>query len=246
MQKLTRTRRLPLEGTQNTRDLGGYPCKNGGITRWGVFLRSDSPHGMTSQDVDHLLAYGVSNAIDLRTGEERQSSPSVLENAESFSAFHVSMSDQMHATNFEGDLPGSMAGLYISLLDESGKDIARIFTILAEAGNGVLFHCAVGKDRTGVVAMLLLKLAGVDDADVIADYSITDIYMHEVFTAESLALEKRDIPTFVLRSKPESMRRVLHHLNEKFQSAENYLLSIGITEKQIEAIRQKFVHQPID
>ncbi len=246
MQKPMRTRRLPLEGTQNTRDLGGYPCENGAITRWGVFLRSDSPHGMTSQDVDHLLAYGVSNAIDLRTNDERKRSPSVLESAEAFSAYHVSMSDQMHATNFEGDLPGSMSGLYISLLDESGKDIARIFTILAEAETGVLFHCAVGKDRTGVVAMLLLKLAGVNDADVVADYSITEIYMHEVFSAESLALEKRDIPTFVLRSMPDSMRRVLKHLEETYQSAEKYLLSIGLTQGQIDSIRQKFVHFPAE
>lgn len=231
-------RRLPLVGTLNTRDLGGYPCKNG-VTRWRVFLRSDSPHSMTPADTDTLLRYGVKNAVDLRSDGEKQILPSVLTPACGFRSYHISLSDQLYSADYEGDTPGSMAGLYISLLDNAGPDLLRIFRILAKAGGGTLFHCAVGKDRTGVVAMLLLGLVGVDEADIVADYVVSDIHMREVFDKHLLA--NPDMENFRLKSLPKSMWRALDHLREGYGSAEGYLAGIGFSREEMAAIRGKFV-----
>lgn len=234
-------RRLPLEGSPNTRELGGYPCVGGGSTRWGVFLRSSSPHGMTPADLQYVSDYGVTTTVDLRSEEERTANPSRLESDERFAGFHVSMSDQIHSVNFEGDMPGTMSGLYINLLDNSRADIARVVRILAEGEEGCLFHCAVGKDRTGVIAMLLLGLAGVADADIVADYVVTEIYIRELMETSLAAMTERDIPTHVLRSIPESMWRVLQHLHETYGSAREYLLGAGLSGERLDGLCAKLV-----
>lgn len=233
-------RRLPLHGTSNTRDLGGYPCA-GGSTRWGSFLRSDNPHGLTEEDLRRLRAYGVSDALDLRSDDECALRPTPLVAANGFVSHHVPLLDNAHSTNYEGDLPGSMSGLYISLLDLAGAEMAKIFRVFAEAEGGVFFHCAVGKDRTGVASMLLLKLAGVSDADVVADYAVSEIYMREFIDVTLMAHPVREIPRYVLRSVPESMWRVLEHLHDSFGSAESYLRHIGLTNAQLNAVRTKLV-----
>lgn len=242
--KLCHTRRLPLAGAPNTRDLGGYPCA-AGITRWGQFLRSASTFAMQPQDIEALRAYGVTDAIDLRGEEERKVHPSALESAGGFACHHVSMLDSMNSSNFEGDLPGSMAGLYISLMDTNATGFAAIFDIFAGAKGGTLFHCTAGKDRTGVTAMLLLKLAGVDDADVIADYAVTDIYMREVVVHQLDSLRRMpdapDIPDYVFKSLPESMERALHHLAETYGTAEEYLLKAGVSAQNLAKIKAKLV-----
>lgn len=239
----TPVRRLPLEGSPNTRDLGGYPC-TGGTTRWGSFLRSSNTSKMTAQDLDALRAYGVDTALDLRSEEERSRAPSALEDAPGFEGHHVSLLDQLNSSHFEGDLPGSMSGLYISLLDNSAKDIARVFSILAAAKGGALFHCAAGKDRTGVVAMLLLKLAGVSNADVEADYAATEIYMRPVFTHQLDEIRKagvKNVPEYGFRSIPESMRRAVQHLEENYGTARQYLQKAGVTEAELATLHEKMV-----
>lgn len=230
-------RRLPLVGTMNTRDLGGYPCENG-VTRWGVFLRSDSPHSLTPGDIDTLHRYGVTSAVDLRSDGERDVMPTTLTSGAGFKSFHVSLSDQLNTADYEGDTPGTMAGLYISLLDNSATELAQIFRILAQTQEGTLFHCAVGKDRTGVVAMLLLQLAGVEEADIVADYAVTDTYMREVFDKR---FSNIDIEDYRIRSLPDSMWRVLRHLREEYYSAERYLLEKGLSSWELSAIRNKFL-----
>ncbi|MGD9560088.1 MAG: tyrosine-protein phosphatase [Oscillospiraceae bacterium] len=235
-------RRLPLQGTNNTRDLGGYPCV-GGSTRWGAFFRSDSPFGLTQADIALLKTTGVTDAVDLRSDHECENFPSPLDEANGFVRHHIPLVDQVHSHDFEGDLPGSMSGLYISLLDDSQSDVARVFRAFISARGGVLFHCAVGKDRTGVVSMLLLLLAGASEADVVADYSISETYMREVFEGEKLNARGRPVPLYVLRSMPDSMWRVLDHLQKKYGTAEDYLRAVGLNNDEIDAVRDKILER---
>ncbi len=232
-------RRLPLEGTQNTRELGGYPCP-GGSTRWGVYLRSDNPGALTPADIAYLQAYGLTDAVDLRHPRECAEQPSALALCGGFAAVNLPLIEHLRDISFEGDVPGSMAGLYIALLDEAAPRLAGVLRVLARAKGGALFHCAVGKDRTGVVAMLLLKLAGVANADVVADYAATDIYMTEVFEAQKRVFTS-EIEEYVLKSHPTSMHRTLRHLKETYGTAEDYLLGAGLAAGDIARIREKFV-----
>lgn len=242
-------RRLPLEGAPNTRDLGGYPCR-GGVTRWGVFFRSASTHVYTQQDMQTLRNAGVTTAVDLRSDMERERQPSALLDAVGFTTHSVPLLDRINSHDFdeslpgnlfEGDVPGSMSGLYISLLDNNAEDLARVFTLLCQAPDAALFNCTAGKDRTGVVAMLLLGLAGVANADIEADYAVTEIYMRERFFNSVDGNEENPIPLFVLRSLPESMRRTLKHLEDNWGDAQQYLLAAGMSKEAIQALLAKFV-----
>ncbi len=241
MEKTWCLRRLPLAGTRNTRDLGGYPTLDGGATRWGVFLRSDSPHQLTEADLAALRAYGMTDAVDLRRPNESEAQPSPFETAPGFIAHSVSLADGINSSNYEGDLPGSMSGLYIMLLDNSAEDLARVVKICAEAEGGVLFHCAVGKDRTGVVAMLLLLVAGVAEPDIVADYAVTEVYMKEFIDERARLHGVTDIPEHILRSMPDSMWRVLAHLKERYGTVEDYLRKAGLDDEVLGMIRRKFV-----
>ncbi len=83
-------------------------------------------------------------------------------------------------------------------------------------------------------------MAGVADADVVADYAVTDIYMTGAYEAQK-GVFKMEIPDFILRSKPASMQRALRHLREKYGSAASYLQQIGLSTAEINALRQKLV-----
>lgn len=235
-------RRLPLEGAPNTRDLGGYPCKEG-HTRWGRFLRSAGLSELSPADIEYLREFGLTTVVDLRSQYEREHMPSKLEGQAGITVHSVPLLDQVNSTNYEGDLPGTMSGLYISLLDTNRAEMQQIFTCLADAQGVALFHCTAGKDRTGVVAMLLLNLAGVHSRDIVADYAVTEIYMQRVFATE--LKQRAEIPQHVLRSLPESMERVLLHLEETYQNAENYLKTIGLPAEKLAALKQKMI-QPCE
>ena len=244
MNAIQYVRRLPLAGAPNTRDLGGYPCQ-GGMTRWGMFLRSASPANFLPEDIEALKQYGLTAVVDLRSDDECSRQPSKLLGVEGLKIHRIPLLDQINSANFEGDLPGSMSGLYISLLNKNGNDFVRIFEIFAEEEGCVLFNCTAGKDRTGMAAMLLLGLAGVNESDIEADYAMTEIYMAASFNNQKEELKKigisQSVPEFVFRSMPESMRRTSRHLRENWGSAEGYLLDAGLPEETIERVKKKFV-----
>jgi len=134
------------------------------------------------------------------------------------------------------------------LLDEAGASIAEIFHIFAQAllaGHACLFHCAVGKDRTGTIAMLLLKLAGVSDELVIEDYAITEVFMKEVFAQQRKECEENNIsaPDALFASTPENMESTLKHLADTYGTARDYLLSIGVSTEELETISNMFVQE---
>lgn len=233
-------RRLPLQGAPNTRDLGGYPCPNG-ITRWQQFVRSSSTHTLTPQDISFLQWYGIKTVLDLRGPQECSAHPSALNAGNGFSVHNIPLLGQLDSSQFEGDDPGSMSGLYIELLDNRKAALLNIFQTILAAQGGILFHCTAGKDRTGVVAMLLLKLARVRDDDIVADYSITDIHMGAVFMGPNPALKEADIPDYVFFSKPRSMWGTLTHLSSKYGSVQNYLAQVGLTPAEIDRLKQKIV-----
>lgn len=235
----TPVRRLLLTGSQNTRDLGGYPCR-GGFTRWRRFIRSDNILRLSACEAQYLRAAGLDTVIDLRSRGECENEPCALAALPGFSVSQVSLNDSWDAVDFEGDIPGSMAGLYLHLLELSRARIAKVFGIIAKASGGVLFHCAVGKDRTGVIAMLLLELAGVEQQDIIADYAVSDIYLSDIIRQQQAAFGST-IPDYTLYSRPASMRRTLEHLCGKYGGAENYLTGCGLSQAELRAVLDKLV-----
>ena len=131
------------------------------------------------------------------------------------------MLDQLNSSGFRGALPACMFDVYQSLLDNDASSIRSVMEALDGPGCS-LFHCRAGKDRTGVVAMLLLGLAGVDDEFIVEDYRVTQDYMGRGLRAQragvSILLLKK-VPRCLFESAPLEMERTLEHLHARYGTA---------------------------
>jgi protein-tyrosine phosphatase len=225
-------RRVPLDGTDNTRDLGGYPVP-GGHTAWGRTFRSDAPMNLSPKDVEALRKLGITTHIDLRTADEVGRWPSAAANLEGIRYHHVDLCACMQM------MPESEEGVAASYFEMTGQaePMARVFRIIAKAEGGLLFHCAAGKDRTGVVAAILLMLAGAERADLLADYILTAAYMRE--PVKKLFETDPDIPYYVLTPRVEYMEAFLDRFLAAYGSAQGYLEGIGVSAEEIKSITQR-------
>lgn len=222
---------LPLKSIRSVRDLGGYPftAADGacGTTAFRAFVRAGSLRGISAGDIEALRQYGVRRIIDLRSPFELKYQGDAFSKGKrtDFEYVSVPMLDQLNSSGFGDALPERMSDVYIQLLDEDADDISRVMTAL-DGDGASLFHCRAGKDRTGVVAMLLLGLTGVDDDHIVADYEASARYMGHGLQAQrllvSLVLRKR-APKCLFESNPEEMLRALAHLHTTYGNARTYL-----------------------
>lgn len=236
---------LPLKGSKNTRDLGNYPTTSG-LTKNHVFYRSDSSSNFTPSDVELLIQNGLELIIDLRSVREAKEAPSPFVNMESVRYENVPMLDGLNSGP-SMVIPASMGEVYIYLLENEKSSFQQIFTAFSETiakNKACLFHCAVGKDRTGTTAMLLLNLAGARDEVIVADYSATYDFMKEVFEAQMNDFKQHgvDVPEYMFQSNPSDILMVLEFLKKNYGNAQNYLLECGMEENQLDVIRKGFIH----
>ena len=201
---------LPLKGAHNVRDLGGYPYTRQagecGTTAFGVFLRSGTLGRITLGDREALRCYGLRRVIDLRSNFELKHWPDPYAKRPEEGVFytHIPMLDQLNSSGFRGALPACMFDVYQSLLDNDASSIRSVMEALDGPGC-LLFHCRAGKDRTGVVAMLLLGLAGVDDEFIVEDYRVTQDYMGRGLRAQRAGVSNlllKKVPRCLFESAP--------------------------------------------
>jgi protein-tyrosine phosphatase len=241
-------RHLTWDGCLNVRDLGGHPTQDGGETRFGAVVRADSVRQLSDQGWQQLTGYGVSRIVDLRMDAERAEDPSedtpveVLhfpffdEDSEVFrevDAASLAAPDQVTATR----------DVYLIFLERFRANVAAAVRAVADAPAGaVVVHCAGGKDRTGLVTALLLKVAGVSDEDVADDYAISEERLkprHDRWLAEAETDEERERLHRILVTPHESMLGVLHELERRYGSVEGYLKAGGLTDDDIERLRHR-------
>lgn len=228
-------RRYPTTTVTNMRDLGGYPTQDGRMTRYHRFIRSDQPAGLTGTELAMLRQAGLTTAIDLRGPGEAAATPSCLDEVEGVESLRIGFDPN----DFWPEDDEGVDVLYQGLVD-GNPALPEVFRTIAQAPGAVLFHCAAGKDRTGVVAAILLMLAGVADADIVADYQVSATYL-----AAQLAAMRDiypDMTAFMGQSKPEYMVRFLDWFHAKYGTAEACLLQAGVTGEEIEAIKAKLLN----
>lgn len=231
---------LPLAGAKNVRDLGGYRTEEGDVTRFHAFLRADSLHALTDSDCRFLYDYGVRHIVDLRSQPEIDRAPDRLPEAyPEISYLNIPIQDYVRANRYSGEFPPSMWQLYEWMLDDSRASFLQVFRSFAQNGTGcTLFHCSGGKDRTGMVSMLLLKLAGVDEPTIVADYALSEKAMVDLFPLQAAEMESRGlvVPPYILQSPPENMERALDYLKGKYRSAADYLRLLGLSAEEVSGI----------
>ncbi|HEX9530809.1 MAG TPA: tyrosine-protein phosphatase [Acidimicrobiales bacterium] len=248
-----RERRIELEGAFNFRDLGGYATAGGGPVRWRRLYRADGIHKLTPADRGRVRELGLATVVDLRTGaelEERGRFPFIGE-LEGY--HHLPLIDAVWdpATVEEQVAVMSAAELlvfqYKAMLVEGRAAIAATFELLAEPGSyPLVFHCAAGKDRTGVVAALVLSLLAVSDADVCHDYGLSREAMERMMawirTNRPEALDAMVAqPKAILDAPPMAMHLLLDSVRAEFGSVAGYLGDLGLSSRTLGAVRANLV-----
>ncbi len=229
--------RLPMEKAFNVRELGGYAARKGKITCYHEFLRSDSLFGITEEDEEFLIDYGVEAVIDLRGEPEAVRHPNPLAAYEEVDYINLPfITDNVLDMREVRDKGFDPCKFYVNLT-EYKEMVAQIMRFIIDHRDGcVLFHCTAGKDRTGVIAMILLGICGVSREDIMANYEVSFSYLDqhvEVHYGEGL----EDLNN----SKREWIAAAYDHIMEEYGSFKNYLLECGLTKKEIRRIRKKLL-----
>jgi protein-tyrosine phosphatase len=238
---------VDLDGAHNFRDLGGLPTRDGATTRYGVMYRSDALHHLEPTDVERLLDLGTRLVIDLRSSlEVERTGRGPLE---------ATAVDWLHAPLSHGDagqaLPpalaeGDLGRHYVESLAERTETLSRIIRQLADTGDlPAVFHCTAGKDRTGMVAALVLSLVGVDDAVIVEDYTLTDdrmvLVMERIRASGDFPEPLAPVAARVARAEASSMQTFLDALTRTHGGAEGWAKDAGLEDEILDALRDALV-----
>ena len=236
---MAQTHQIP--GLHNVRDLGGFVTSTGHTTRSNVFWRGDSPHRVTTSDLAYFATHQITTVIDLRHEREQQVAPNPLATQADINYVAIPLFQVSHNTS---NVITRLDDFYIHLLETSRAPIQQTFTQLADAPNGTFFHCRVGKDRTGIIAALLLDLVEVPHAHIIADYVATADHITPL-----LPELRRDRPAHIdeatyeqiIGIQSDTMGNVLTYIKKTYGSTVNYLTEIAVPAAQLSKITHKFV-----
>jgi protein-tyrosine phosphatase len=249
-------RLIPLEGPANFRDLGGYENDRGQLVRPGRVFRSDSLSFMSDADVVHVTeVLGLRTVIDLRAGTEVEKfTHGPLETLESLpvTVWHMPIVDETRR-EYEGrDAEAWSSGeviplddLYLLMLNRFGHRFVAVLDLIANEDNQpVVFHCAAGKDRTGLVAMLLLALLGVDREIIAADYALTHERMPVLLERHQARANEGGVAEIGKQRwavDAVAMAAVIDRLIADHGSIEGYVLAHGLRPDAIAGLRSSLL-----
>ncbi len=225
-----------LRGAYNVRDLGGYLTAQGSPIPMRHFLRADCLDRLGEGEPERLHFEGLRMVIDLRTPREVHDTPSRLSRQRGVEWVNLPLFDALSPSALaEVDVPDGhpLLAMYVTAIEMRGDAIATILARISTVRDGaVLFNCTAGKDRTGIIAALLLGLAGVSRPDIVADYAVTEALIPEL-VAEFLHLSRAnggDVEAYatLLESPASAMAGMLEHIEMRYGSIMGYFDHIEI------------------
>ena len=242
---MTGERRIVVDGCFNVRDVGGYETTDGRRTRWRALLRSDDLCGLTPDGLETFKTLGVRSIIDVRGLEEAALAPHPFgppgADVAGVGYWHWPLRDPADvALERAVQAAPNMVETYRLYLQHCAPRIAAIVRgfVKAPAG-GVLIHCQVGKDRTGVTVALMLAVCGVPSETIVEDYALSEGYLRPLYEARRAA--GRVGAWDAWRSEPGTMRMLLAGLDREHGGAGGYLLGAGLTSDELSRVRARLV-----
>jgi len=229
---------LNVPRLHNIRDLGGYPTVDGAATRWRSLLRADDPAQLTDAGLRALLDLGLETVIDLRWPEEVAASPSPLPRRSHIRYRHISLLAQSERrwTRLSGEGPKEHWKCLV--LTHVSAELREVLLAIAEAPPGpLLFHCVAGKDRTGVIAALLLALAEVTPEAIAYDYAVSAEHLRDAYLIRYANRDRAEILE-ALRCPPEGAHRMLEYLGSR-GGIRAFMQQIGLSEQHITQLRAR-------
>jgi protein-tyrosine phosphatase len=260
-------RHLPLQGTPNFRDLGGYETTDGRFVRWGLLYRSGVLSNLTAQDVIYLGHLGVKVVCDFRTAQENATAPEIwladpgvqhislpIGGDGNKNAVSSSLNTLLASNPSAEQLKERMTKTYGTFAFTNAPEYAAVFKQLEQDHLPLLYHCSAGKDRTGVFSALLLLTLGVPEETVIADYALTNKYMLNGLSAEDtkkllasnpgmehLSAEQRNV---LMAADPAYLKSTLEQIDTKYGSFANYRrTALGVSDQDVETLRARLLEK---
>ncbi|MGF0114692.1 tyrosine-protein phosphatase [Promicromonospora sp. Marseille-Q5078] len=254
---MTDTTALPVRlvevaGLHNLRDTGGYRA-SGGTSRWGKLFRSDAPHRLDDEGVARVAGLRIEHVVDLRGDDERRAAPSRLDGIPA-RLHHLPVLDAAAPAVQAGAALG-LVPVYDHMTDDRGASLAEAIRVIVEAGDdeAVLVHCTAGKDRTGLVVALALLAAGVDRAEVVADYAASAEHLSGEWADGMLAAVREagheptaEVVELMTASPAAVLEQLLDRLEREHGSVREYLRAQGLTEAELDRLAAVLVTPPVD
>jgi protein tyrosine/serine phosphatase len=240
---------LAGDGWRLVGDLGGLPTDDGGETRFGRVVRSDSVAELSEAGWRALVDYGIATILDLRFAEEHLADPPRPFPVE---VVHLSLfgeRDEAYWRELDrraeaaGDHTASALLVYRDTLERNGAELAAAIRVVAEAApGGVVVHCVGGKDRTALVSALLLRLAGVPVAAIADDYASSGEHLaprHDRWFAEARDEAERERFRRIAATPAAAMASLLEEVDRRHGSAAGYLRAAGADDATLERARAR-------
>ena len=241
--------KLFLEGTNNTRDLGGYITQDNRVVKSGILFRSDKLQNITQNDIQYLKKLGIKRIIDFRSENEKKKQPNIIPEEMTYVELPI-QADKKIQDEIDDVLNGKINKDIKDFLIEANKqfineykDKFRLF-LLDIIRNQVptLFHCTAGKDRTGFATLLIYTILGIDRETIIQDYLKTNYFIadtldkvkNEVAKNMNIPENEKNKLLPLLQVDEDYLNSAINEANKKYGSIFNFIsdgLNISLSER---------------
>ena len=261
-------KRLKLKKMFNTRDLGGLPAADGKRIAAGKLIRSGKLYKIPQKTVDKLREMGVTTIIDLRIFTECNESPDTLWEGVNYVHLPVLCTATPGITREKsmrrtfvieskrikeefGNPDNYMTEMYCSILlsEEPQKLLAKALRVIIENEGCVLWHCSGGKDRAGIVAMLVESLLGVEESVILDDFVASSKFQRARFFWNRLGLviapcsiRLKKILYIMMAAKPQYLLEAMNRVKKEYGSVREYCRAVlGVTDDDVELMKKKYL-----
>ncbi|MFD0269779.1 tyrosine-protein phosphatase [Streptomyces sp. NPDC127106] len=243
-----RPRHITFDRLHNFRDLGGYRGADGRTVARGALYRADSLGKLQvgeGADWDRFLALGIRTVIDLRYPWEIEAKGRIPEPGR-FTYANLSIEHRPYdQADIDPDIDPwrYLADRFAEVAEDGVEEIRQVIELIATGPGPAVFHCTSGKDRTGLVAALLLTLLGVSEEDVLADFALTELATERLLADWHTAHPDRTMrwPSYG-RAPAVVLSLVLADLSARYGSTAGYLADrVGIAPSTQNHLRTRFL-----
>ena len=224
-------RHINFKYISNMRDIGGYGTKDGRVTKFNRIYRSNFIKNLEKEELSFLQNNHLCLAIDLRSSEDNNIKPNYLNDKVEFN--NIYLPDSLPRD--EKDIPNS----YINIIEN--KELKTVFELIKTHKDLVIISCSMGKDRTGVVIMLLMLLCGVNNKDIIADYNLSYNYLKD--DVNLYHLNHPQAAAWVGASKSWYMEEAIKLFYNRFHDVKGYFIDyLGMDEDSLSELKESLLY----
>lgn len=241
---------ITLSAPVNLRDLGGIAVA-GGVLRERLAIRTDDLALVTEEVADELVTGGLTSIIDLRSNAEVALSGRGPLGSRAVAYHHIALMTDVGESMREHPMftHESMGASYVAMVDTAAPQLVTALNVIAYSPGTTAFHCAAGRDRTGVLAAMLLLVLGASDDDIVTDYARTDANMPAIMQRTSGVMgplwaklgfdEERMRSALPAGEMAVSMRILLSTLRERHGDPLAPLRAAGLSDDTISRLRER-------